>query len=113
MADSTFDLPAPHDHDDADAEGVSGPRLYDRVILDPTCSALGIRPRLSFAGITPDYLKKTAAYQRKLIHSAVAALKPGGTLVYSTCTVGDVSVSRACAVDVLCELREFARQIHV
>ena len=92
VADSTEALPARSDGeagvDDGDDDDHQQPELYDRVILDPTCSALGIRPRLSFAGVTPDYLKKTAAYQRKLMHAAVAALKPGGTLVYSTCTVG-------------------------
>jgi len=75
VADSTEDLP-------------SFPNApFDRVLLDPTCSALGLRPRLSFAGVVPLYLEKTAAYQRKLLHAAVEALKPGGTLVYSTCTV--------------------------
>lgn len=28
----------------------------------------------------------TAAYQRQLIDAAVPLLKPGGTMVYSTCT---------------------------
>ena len=75
VADSTQDLPGLHTGS------------FDRVLLDPTCSALGLRPRLSFAGVVPAYLEKTAAYQRKLLHAAVGALKPGGTLVYSTCTV--------------------------
>jgi 16S rRNA C967 or C1407 C5-methylase (RsmB/RsmF family) len=60
---------------------------FDRIMLDPTCSALGLRPRLSFAGITPDYLQEISTYQRRLIRSAVGLLKKGGTLVYSTCTV--------------------------
>ncbi|KAL6059863.1 putative methyltransferase nsun6 [Balamuthia mandrillaris] len=32
-------------------------------------------------------LKGHAAYQRKLLHTAIALLKEGGTLVYSTCTI--------------------------
>lgn len=64
---------------------------FDRVMLDPTCSALGLRPRLSFAGVTPEYLEQTAAYQRLLFYQAVKLLKEGGTLVYSTCTVSEAT----------------------
>lgn len=34
-----------------------------------------------------DELKGTALYQRKLISTAVELLRPGGTLVYSTCSI--------------------------
>ena len=58
----------------------------DRVLLDPPCSALGIRPRLALTQ-TVDELKSCAAYQKRLLESAVALLRPGGTLLYSTCTI--------------------------
>lgn len=35
----------------------------------------------------PTQLRALAAYQRALLHTAVALLAPGGTLVYCTCTV--------------------------
>jgi 16S rRNA C967 or C1407 C5-methylase (RsmB/RsmF family) len=62
------------------------PESFDYVLLDPPCSALGLRPRL----IVPQTLKElhnAAHYQRKLIDAAVHLLKPGGFMVYSTCTI--------------------------
>ncbi|KAG2441250.1 hypothetical protein HYH02_010093 [Chlamydomonas schloesseri] len=62
------------------------PATFDAVLLDPPCSALGLRPRLLHSWTLPQ-LRALAAYQRSLIVAAVAALRPGGTLVYCTCTV--------------------------
>ncbi|GAX83364.1 hypothetical protein CEUSTIGMA_g10789.t1 [Chlamydomonas eustigma] len=62
------------------------PESFDHIMLDPPCSALGLRPRLSHTW-TLDQLYRMADYQKALIHAAVALLKPGGTLVYSTCTI--------------------------
>ena len=59
---------------------------FDRVLLDPPCSALGQRPRL-FNDISLDRLVRFADYQRAFFGKAVALLKPGGVLVYSTCTI--------------------------
>ena len=64
-----------------------GEGLFDRVLLDPPCSALGLRPQLQqAAGLSTADLRGCAEYQRRLIDAAVALLRPGGTLVYSTCT---------------------------
>ena len=66
---------------------------FDRILLDPPCSALGLRPRLvlSAAGFGAACgalsIAKTAAYQRLFLWVAVQLLKPGGVLVYSTCTL--------------------------
>jgi len=63
------------------------PRSFDHVLLDAPCSALGLRPRL-FAGLeTLDGLRQHANYQRRLMDQAVQLVRPGGTLVYSTCTL--------------------------
>uniref|UniRef100_A0A383VZZ1 SAM-dependent MTase RsmB/NOP-type domain-containing protein n=1 Tax=Tetradesmus obliquus TaxID=3088 RepID=A0A383VZZ1_TETOB len=59
---------------------------FDSVLLDAPCSALGLRPRLLVDWTLPA-LQKLAAYQRALLHSAVHCLKPGGHLVYCTCTI--------------------------
>ncbi|WIA10672.1 hypothetical protein OEZ85_010852 [Tetradesmus obliquus] len=48
--------------------------------------ALGLRPRLLVDWTLPA-LQKLSAYQRALLHSAVHCLKPGGHLVYCTCTI--------------------------
>jgi NOL1/NOP2/sun family putative RNA methylase len=62
---------------------------FDRVLLDAPCSSEG-RFRLDIPS-TFGYWKegtnrKMAKIQRRLFKSAFLALKPGGALVYSTCT---------------------------
>ena len=58
---------------------------FDFILLDPPCSALGLRPRLSHACSLED-LKGYRSYQRQFIEVAVALLREGGELVFSTCT---------------------------
>lgn len=65
---------------------------FDAVLLDAPCSALGLRPRLHFPH-TLEELQGTAQYQRSLMDTAVKLVKPGGTLVYSTCTINPGIVS--------------------
>lgn len=59
---------------------------FDKILLDAPCSALGNRPQL-MNPINPKTLKSYVNVQRKLFDVAVELLKPGGTLVYSTCTI--------------------------
>ncbi|WP_069808366.1 RsmB/NOP family class I SAM-dependent RNA methyltransferase [Vulcanisaeta thermophila] len=58
----------------------------DRVLIDPPCSDMGVRPRL-FDVKTMDLVNSMANYQRQFIKVAWKLLKPGGALVYSTCTL--------------------------
>lgn len=61
---------------------------FDRVLLDAPCSGLGNRPQLAGSNkITLKMLKSYPQVQKQLFYAAVAALKKGGTLVYSTCTI--------------------------
>lgn len=65
---------------------------YDRILLDPPCSDLGTlasRPDARWRR-RPDDLERIAALQRRLAVRAARALAPGGTLVYSTCTISEV-----------------------
>lgn len=73
----------------AESAKLSGyPReLFDRVLLDPPCSALGLRPRLSH-DVTMKDLLGYRSYQRQFIEVAVQLLRVGGILVYSTCRTG-------------------------
>ena len=63
------------------------PESFDRILLDPPCSALGLRPRVIDDSITFDQLEIHADYQKHLLSKAVELLRPGGILSYSTCTI--------------------------
>jgi 16S rRNA (cytosine967-C5)-methyltransferase len=72
----------------ADArEAPRGP--YDRVLLDPPCSGLGTlqsHPDLRWRVQARD-VPALAAVQGELLAAAGERVRPGGTLVYSTCTL--------------------------
>ncbi|XP_010557151.1 PREDICTED: putative methyltransferase NSUN6 [Tarenaya hassleriana] len=68
------------------SEGFS-PNSFDRVLLDAPCSALGLRPRLFAGEETVESLRNHGKYQRKMFDQAVQLVRPGGILVYSTCTI--------------------------
>jgi predicted RNA-binding protein (TIGR00451 family) len=57
----------------------------DRVLIDPPCSALGIRPKV-YDFTTLDRIDRLAEYQKQFITSASRIVKPGGVIVYSVCT---------------------------
>jgi 16S rRNA (cytosine967-C5)-methyltransferase len=62
---------------------------FDRVLLDPPCSDLGTlqsRPDARWRK-DPGTIDELAALQRELLGAALAQLRPGGALVYSTCTI--------------------------
>jgi len=59
---------------------------FDAVLLDAPCSGIGLRPRLS-EPCKASELSQRGVYQRKLMKEAVRLVKPGGTLVYSVCTM--------------------------
>ncbi|MEX2196929.1 MAG: 16S rRNA (cytosine(967)-C(5))-methyltransferase RsmB [Thermoleophilaceae bacterium] len=62
---------------------------FDRVLLDPPCSDLGTlqaRPDVRWRK-TPAQLAELAALQARLLARAAAAVRPGGVLAYSTCTI--------------------------
>ena len=62
---------------------------YDRVLLDPPCSDLGTlqsRPDARWRK-HPDQIKELSRIQEGLIEAAAEHVRPGGTLVYSTCTI--------------------------
>ncbi len=62
---------------------------FDRVLVDAPCSGLGTLRRNPDARwrLRPGDPARLARVQAALLRSAARAVRPGGTLVYSTCTV--------------------------
>ena len=68
--------------------GTQEPDAYDRVLVDAPCSGLGAlrrRPEARWRK-DPKDIPGLAKLQRQLLASAFKALRPGGALVYSTCS---------------------------
>ncbi len=65
------------------------PGKFDRVLLDAPCSNTGVLRRRVEARwrFSDAALAELAAQQRALLAAALHCLRPGGTLVYSTCSV--------------------------
>ncbi|MCT8330872.1 methyltransferase domain-containing protein [Acidimangrovimonas sediminis] len=73
----------------ADALDWSAPAPFDAVLLDAPCSATGTirrHPDLPFVR-SSDGLKALFALQAALIDRAIGFLRPGGRLVFSTCSL--------------------------
>ena len=75
----------------ADAKAVTAAAIgtFDRVLIDPPCSGLGTlrtHPDLRWRA-TPEAIEVLRGEQEAIVASARALLKPGGRLVYSTCTL--------------------------
>ncbi len=64
------------------------PEFFDKIAVDAPCSGEGMfRKDQQAAGQwSPDHVAMCAARQQDILKAAAAMLKPGGRLVYSTCT---------------------------
>ena len=63
--------------------------LADVVIADVPCSGLGVigkKPDIKYH-VTEQSLEEVAALQKEILKNAAAYVKPGGILMYSTCTI--------------------------
>ena len=61
---------------------------FDRIIADVPCSGLGVirkKPDIRYKELAPT--ERLPQVQRRILEAQATHLKPGGTLVYSTCTV--------------------------
>ena len=63
--------------------------LYDRILLDAPCSATGIIRRHPDIKVlrTPEELDKLGELQQQLVKNLWPLLKPGGILLYATCSI--------------------------
>lgn len=62
----------------------------DIVLADVPCSGMGVigkKPDIKY-NITSIQQEELTLLQKKILHNAAAYVKPGGTLIFSTCTIG-------------------------
>ena len=74
---------------EADATEAGMAPGFDRVLLDAPCSDLGAlasRPDARWRK-SPATIERLVGVQSELLQRGMEALRPGGTLVYSTCTI--------------------------
>lgn len=65
------------------------PQSFDRVLVDAPCSGFGVirrKPEIKY-NKTPEDLDQILTLQKAIIKEAMTMVKPGGRLVYSTCTI--------------------------
>jgi len=75
-----------------DAAAAHEAAAYDRVLVDPPCSDLGTlasRPDARWRK-APDLPARLAGEQAAILRAGAEAVRPGGTLVYATCTISPV-----------------------
>lgn len=75
----------------------------DVVFMDVPCSGLGVmgKKRDIKYNVTPESLESLVALQRRIIQGSWQYVKPGGVLMYSTCTINRRENEEACSY--ICE----------
>jgi len=73
--------------------------VFDRVLVDPPCSGLGtLQARADLRWrVTPRDVREMMLTQAAILAAGAAALRPGGVLVYSTCTISPTENERQIA----------------
>ncbi|MFI5009460.1 MAG: 16S rRNA (cytosine(967)-C(5))-methyltransferase RsmB [Solirubrobacterales bacterium] len=69
---------------------------FDRVLVDPPCSGLGtLQARADLRWrVTPESVREMVGIQASILAAGAAVLRPGGVLVYSTCTISLIENER-------------------
>ena len=64
------------------------PEFFDRVLVDAPCSGEGMfrKDETAVTEWSPENVRRCAGRQQEILENAAMMLKPGGRLVYSTCT---------------------------
>ena len=77
--------------DDPAAFGQRLPDYFDLILVDAPCSGEGMfrKDHTARAEWSPDNVQLCAARQRRIVSDVWEALRPGGILIYSTCTFND------------------------
>ena len=77
--------------DDPAAFGQRLPDYFDLILVDAPCSGEGMfrKDHTARAEWSPDNVQLCVARQRRIVSDVWEALRPGGILIYSTCTFND------------------------
>jgi len=87
-------------------------RQFDKILLDAPCSGEGMMQfdrDKDYASWSVAHIKRLQQLQKRLITQAWQLLRPGGTLIYSTCTMAPEE--NEAVVDYLLRTREDARLV--
>lgn len=76
-------------HDSRDFTNLEG--FFDLVLVDAPCSGEGLfrKDKKAIAEWSPENVQLCAARQKRILADAVKTVRPGGTLLYCTCTYND------------------------
>lgn len=85
-------------HFDGRVFGAALPETFDAILLDAPCSGEGVvrKDPDAMSNWSEESVADIATTQRELINSAFHALKPGGVMVYSTCTLNAQENQQIC-----------------
>lgn len=84
------------------------PNYFDKTLVDVPCSMEGrflAQDEKTYADWTPKKTKQLATLQKQLLSSAFIATKPGGTIVYATCTLSPEE--NEAVVNELCQTEKY------
>lgn len=84
---------------DAEVELPFAERVFDRVLVDPPCSGTGTirhNPEIRYR-VSADDFAELAAKQLNILKNASKALRAGGILIYSTCSLEKEENEAVCA----------------
>ncbi len=85
---SKWGMPNTHvsNHDSKDFSGLKG--FFDLILLDAPCSGEGLfrKDPAAVDHWDEDHVKFCSLRQQRILANAVNLLRPGGTIIYSTCT---------------------------
>ena len=78
--------------------GEALPETFDAILLDAPCSGEGTlrKDKDAMKNWSLEHVNSIASLQQELLVSAFQALKVGGSLIYSTCTLNTIENQQVC-----------------
>ncbi len=98
------------EHRDATKHVAEDDASFDRILVDAPCSGLGIigkKPEIRYERSLEE-IASLESLQKQILATTAAYLKPGGVMVYSTCTI-EPGENRAIIDDFLAHHAQFER----